>query len=272
MVLTTYALLQRDIETLAAQEWQMAVLDEAQAIKNPRSKGAQAAGRLRAEQRLALTGTPMENHLEELWSVFSFAVPGLLGERTAFGRAFRTPIEKRGDTERRRVLASRLRPFLLRRTKELVARDLPEKSEIVTRIELDGAQRDLYETIRIAMHKRVRDALRLRGLARSRIVVLDALLKLRQVCCDPRLVKMTAAQSVREVGQARRVAGDGSRADRRRAGGSCSFRSSPRCSISSNRSCRNARLSLSSCAAKPAIARRRCGDFSLERCRSSSSA
>ncbi|MGC9992200.1 MAG: DEAD/DEAH box helicase [Candidatus Cybelea sp.] len=196
-VLTTYALLQRDIETLAAQEWQIAVLDEAQAIKNPRSKGSQAAGRLRAEQRLALTGTPMENHLEELWSVFSFAVPGLLGERTAFGRAFRTPIEKRGDTERRRVLASRLRPFLLRRTKELVARDLPEKSEIVTRIELDGAQRDLYETIRIAMHERVRDALRLRGLARSRIVVLDALLKLRQVCCDPRLLKMTAAQGVR---------------------------------------------------------------------------
>jgi hypothetical protein len=197
VVLTTYALLQRDIETLAPQEWQMAVLDEAQAIKNPRSKGAQAAGRLRAAQRLALTGTPMENHLEELWSVFSFTVPGLLGERAAFGRAFRTPIEKRGDRDRRRVLASRLRPFLLRRTKEVVARDLPEKSEIVTRIELDGAQRDLYETIRIAMHARVRDALRLRGLARSRIVVLDALLKLRQVCCDPRLVKVSAAHGVR---------------------------------------------------------------------------
>lgn len=198
VVLTTYALLQRDIETLAAQEWQMAVLDEAQAIKNPRSKGAQAAVRLRAAQRLALTGTPMENHLEELWSVFSFAVPGLLGERAAFVRAFRTPIEKRGDTERRRVLASRLRPFLLRRTKEVVARDLPQKSEIVTRIELDGPQRDLYETIRIAMHERVRDALRQRGLARSHIVVLDALLKLRQVCCDPRLLKMTAAQGVRK--------------------------------------------------------------------------
>jgi SNF2 family DNA or RNA helicase len=197
VVLTTYALLQRDIETLAGQEWQMAVLDEAQAIKNPRSKGAQAAGRLRAGQRLALTGTPMENHLEELWSVFSFAVPGLLGERTAFGRAFRTPIEKRGDTERRRVLSSRLRPFLLRRTKEVVALDLPEKSEIVTRIELEGPQRDLYETIRIAMHERVRDALRQRGLARSHIVVLDALLKLRQVCCDPRLLKVSAARGVR---------------------------------------------------------------------------
>lgn len=197
LVLTTYALLQRDIEALSAQQWQIAVLDEAQMVKNPRSKGAQAAARLRAAQRLALTGTPMENHLEELWSVFSFAVPGLLGERAAFSRVFRTPIEKRGDAQRRRVLASRLRPFLLRRTKESVALDLPEKSEIVTRIELDGAQRDLYETIRIAMHERVRTELQRRGLARSHIVVLDALLKLRQVCCDPRLLKMSAARSVR---------------------------------------------------------------------------
>jgi len=193
IVLTTYALMQRDLDVLSAHEWQMVVLDEAQAVKNPRSVGAKAALQLRAAQRLALTGTPMENHLEELWSIFNFTVPGLLGDRTAFARAFRTPIEKRGDTERRRVLASRLRPFLLRRTKERVAPELPEKTEIVQRIELDGAQRDLYETIRIAMHQRVRDALRGRGLARSRIVVLDALLKLRQVCCDPRLLKMSAA-------------------------------------------------------------------------------
>lgn len=196
IVLTTYALLQRDVDALSAHEWQMVVLDEAQAVKNPRSKGAQAALQLHAVQRLALTGTPMENHLDELWSVFNFAVPGLLGERAAFGRAFRTPIEKRGDSERRGVLASRLRPFLLRRTKERVAVDLPAKTEIVNRIELEGAQRDLYETIRVAMHERVRFALRGRGLARSRIVVLDALLKLRQVCCDPRLLKMSSAAKV----------------------------------------------------------------------------
>ncbi len=198
VVVTTYALLQRDIEELVKHEWQIAVLDEAQAIKNPRSKGAHAASRLRARQRLALTGTPMENHLDELWSVFSFAIPGLLGDRAAFGRVFRAPIEKRGDGERRRVLAARLKPFLLRRTKDRVALDLPEKSEIVTRVELDGAQRDLYETIRVAMHERVRSELARRGLARSRIVVLDALLKLRQVCCDPRLVKISAARAVRE--------------------------------------------------------------------------
>jgi superfamily II DNA or RNA helicase len=196
VALTSYALLHRDADKLTAREWEMVVLDEAQFVKNPRSKGAQAAAQLRASQRLALTGTPIENHLDELWSIFNFAIPGLLGDRTKFARVFRTPIEKRGDTQRRALLAARLRPFLLRRTKEDVALDLPEKTEIVTRVELDGAQRDLYETIRLAMHERVRAEMRRRGLARSRIVVLDALLKLRQVCCDPRLVKLPAARNV----------------------------------------------------------------------------
>jgi superfamily II DNA or RNA helicase len=196
VALTSYALLHRDAERLTAREWDMVVLDEAQFVKNPRSKGAQAAARLRASQRLALTGTPIENHLDELWSILSFAIPGLLGDRTSFARVFRTPIEKRGDAQRRGVLAARLRPFLMRRTKEDVALDLPAKTEIVTRVELDGAQRDLYETIRLAMHERVREEMRRRGLARSRIVVLDALLKLRQVCCDPRLVKLPAARNV----------------------------------------------------------------------------
>ncbi len=196
VALTSYALLHRDADRLTAREWPMVVLDEAQFVKNPRSKGAQAAARLRASQRVALTGTPIENHLDELWSIFNFAIPGLLGERTPFARVFRTPIEKRGDTQRRALLAARLRPFLLRRKKEDVELDLPEKTEIVTRVELDGAQRDLYETIRLAMHERVRAEMRRRGLARSRIVVLDALLKLRQVCCDPRLVKLPAARDV----------------------------------------------------------------------------
>ncbi|MGB9651909.1 MAG: DEAD/DEAH box helicase, partial [Candidatus Cybelea sp.] len=196
VALTSYALLHRDADRLTEREWEMVVLDETQFVKNPRSKGAQAAAHLRAAQRLALTGTPIENHLDELWSIFSFAMPGLLGDRTQFARLFRTPIEKRGDTQRRALLAARLRPFLMRRTKEDVALDLPEKTEIITRVELDGAQRDLYETIRLAMHERVRAEMQRRGLARSRIVVLDALLKLRQVCCDPRLVKLPAARNV----------------------------------------------------------------------------
>lgn len=198
LVLTTYALLPRDAEHLLAQRWSMAVLDEAQAIKNPRTKAAVVARDLHADQRIVLTGTPIENHLEELWSICAFAVPGLLGDRSRFARQFRTPIEKRDDVLRRNALAARIKPFLLRRTKENVAKELPPKTEIIQRIELAGAQRDLYETIRLAMNKRVRDEVARRGLARSRIVVLDALLKLRQVCCDPRLLHLPAAAGVKE--------------------------------------------------------------------------
>ena len=198
IVLSTYALLPRDIEAFAERDWSLVVLDEAQAIKNPKAKAGIAAARLRANQRIALTGTPIENHLEELWSIYEFTVPGLLPDRTRFSRIFRTPIEKHGDALRRRALAARIKPFFMRRTKEQVAPELPEKTEIVQRIELRGAQRDLYETIRIAMHKRVSEEVARRGLARSRIVLLDALLKMRQVCCDPRLLKLAAAQTVRE--------------------------------------------------------------------------
>jgi len=187
LVITTYALLPRDT-ALHARRWHALILDEAQAVKNPQAKAAQVAMRLRAEHRLCLTGTPVENHLGDLWSLFSIALPGTLGDRKLFGRLFRTPIEKRGDGERARILAERIRPFLLRRTKENVAPELPEKTEIVRRIELVGAQRDLYETVRLAMHERVRSEIAARGIARSQIVILDALLKLRQVCCDPRLL------------------------------------------------------------------------------------
>ncbi|HET9028854.1 MAG TPA: DEAD/DEAH box helicase [Candidatus Aquilonibacter sp.] len=198
VVLTTYALLPRDVAALAPQQWSIAVFDEAQAIKNPRTNAATIARRLRAQQRVALTGTPIENHLEELWSIFAVVEPSLLEDLSAFRRLFRTPIEKHGDTLRRATLASRLRPFLLRRTKASVASDLPPKTEIVQRVELSGAQRDLYETIRLAMHAKVREEVERRGLGRSRIVVLDALLKLRQVCCDPRLLKLPGAATVGE--------------------------------------------------------------------------
>ncbi len=196
--LTSYGLLGRDANIYAQRDFSMVVLDEAQFIKNPRTKAAAAARQLHAQQTVALSGTPIENHLEELWSIFAFAVPGLLPERSRFARVFRTPIERRGDPSRRRALAARVRPFLLRRVKERVEQDLPEKTEIVQRIELSGAQRDLYETIRLAMHLRVREEIERRGIERSRIIVLDALLKLRQVCCDPRLLKLPAAAAVKE--------------------------------------------------------------------------
>ncbi|HYW77879.1 MAG TPA: DEAD/DEAH box helicase [Gammaproteobacteria bacterium] len=197
LVLTTYALVHRDIETLAQQRFHLCVLDEAQAVKNPKSRAAQAVRRLKAEQRLCLTGTPLENHLGELWAQFDFLLPGLLGEHAQFSRLFRRPIEKEGDTERRAALRRRIGPFVMRRTKQAVATELPEKTELQRYAELSGPQRDLYETVRTAMHERVRKEVQRKGLARSHIVVLDALLKLRQVCCDPRLVKMDAARKTK---------------------------------------------------------------------------
>jgi superfamily II DNA or RNA helicase len=196
LVLTTYALLPRDADRLLSIEWHLAVLDEAQAIKNVATKATQVACRIDARHRLCLTGTPVENHLGELWSQFAFLMPGLLGDAKRFARVFRTPIEKRHDSERRAVLAARLKPFLLRRSKALVAPELPSKSEIVSPLELAGPQRDLYETVRVAMHDKVRQEVANKGFARSHIVILDALLKLRQVCCDPRLVKLAAARTV----------------------------------------------------------------------------
>ena len=196
VVLSTYPLLGRDQEELAKTEYHLMVLDEAQYIKNSKTNAWQVARELRARHRLCLTGTPMENHLGELWSLFEFLMPGFLGGSEDFKRRFRTPIEQQRNEEVRERLARRVRPFLLRRTKEAVASELPPKTEVLERIELVGAQRDLYESLRLAMSKRVREAIQAQGLAKSQIIVLDALLKLRQACCDPRLVKAEAAREV----------------------------------------------------------------------------
>jgi SNF2 family DNA or RNA helicase len=193
VVLTTYALLGRDEAALRKHRYHLLILDEAQYIKNSRAKAAQTVRLLDARHRLCLTGTPVQNHLGELWSQFHFLMPGLLGDEKTFNTAFRKPIEKEGDILRKDLLARRLKPFMLRRTKDKVATELPPKTEVMLPIELDGAQRDLYETVRVAMDKKVREAIDSKGLARSHIIILDALLKLRQVCCDPRLLDAAAA-------------------------------------------------------------------------------
>jgi superfamily II DNA or RNA helicase len=201
LVVTTYAILARDVEFLASIDFHMVVLDEAQAIKNPLAKSTRAACKLKARHRLCLSGTPIENHLGEVWSQFAFLMPGVLGDHKSFTARYRTPIEKRGDDEKRHQLAKRLRPFVLRRTKAAVATDLPPKTEIIHRVELASDQRDLYETIRLSMHQKVRDEIARIGLARSKILILDALLKLRQACCDPRLVKLESARRVTGSGK-----------------------------------------------------------------------
>jgi superfamily II DNA or RNA helicase len=188
VVLTTYPLLVRDFEVLEAQPWYLLILDEAQYIKNPRSKMAQQVRRLQAVHKLCMTGTPMENHLGELWAQFDFLMPGYLYDQRGFTRFFRKPIELEGDAARQEALNLRIRPFLLRRSKSDVALELPAKTEIIRSIEIDGRQRELYESVRLAMQKKVRDAMAVMGVGQTQIVVLDALMKMRQVCCDPRLV------------------------------------------------------------------------------------
>ncbi len=198
MILTTYPLLPRDRDTLMNQVYSHLILDEAQNIKNPKAKVTQLVHQLHADHRLCLTGTPMENHLGELWSLFHFLMPGLLGDGMSFRNLFRAPIERDGDLLRRDILAKRIAPFMLRRTKEQVVKELPEKTDIIRSIELDGAQRDLYETIRLTMHNKIRREIAQKGIGRSQIVILDALLKLRQICCDPRLLKLEAAKDVKQ--------------------------------------------------------------------------
>lgn len=197
LVLTTYPLLPRDKEVLCAQRWHIVILDEAQHIKNPRSKVAVTARELNSNHRLCLTGTPMENHLGELWSQFHFLMPGLLGDEKQFRNLFRKPIELLADQARQEQLNKRIAPFMLRREKALVAKELPAKTEIISSVELSGQQRQLYETIRVTMNNKVREEIDKKGIARSQIIILDALLKLRQVCCDPRLLKFDAAKKVK---------------------------------------------------------------------------
>ncbi|WP_426192481.1 SNF2-related protein [Massilia sp. DWR3-1-1] len=193
LVLTTYPLLGRDEALLRQHRFHLLILDEAQTIKNSRAKASQAARLLEARHRLCLTGTPVQNHLGELWSQFHFLMPGLLGDERSFNAQLRKPIELHGDSHAQQALARRIKPFMLRRTKDKVATELPPKTEIMLPVEFGAAQRDLYETVRVAMDRKVRDEIDRRGLARSQIVILDALLKLRQVCCDPRLLKNQAS-------------------------------------------------------------------------------
>jgi superfamily II DNA or RNA helicase len=190
IVLTTYALAWRDLRSLSARPWHLLILDEAQAVKNAQARAARALRRLQARHRLALTGTPLENHLGELWALFDLLMPGFLGDGRSFARHWRKPIEVNRDGPRARLLAARVRPFILRRLKAEVATELPPLTELVHRVPLVGRQKQLYESVRVAADHMVRRILARDGFTPTSLIsVLDAMLKLRQVCCDPRLVK-----------------------------------------------------------------------------------
>jgi superfamily II DNA or RNA helicase len=198
VIITSYPILCRDEELVAKTAYHMVILDEAQTIKNLRSKAHISARTIDAEHRLCLSGTPVENHLGELWALLDFVNPGLLGDEMHFGRFYRVPIEKGRNEERLIALRELVAPYILRRLKRDVAKELPPKTEVMRPIELRGPQRELYESIRVAAHAEVRRLIRKKGMAASTIPILGALTKLRQVCCDPRLVRMGSAGTIRD--------------------------------------------------------------------------
>ena len=190
IVLTTYPLVVRDKEILKNHQFHQIILDEAQNIKNPHSKSAQVLRSLTAKHRLCLTGTPMENHLGELWSLFYFLMPGFLGSQDVFNKHYRHPIEKKGDNRKRERLVNRIKPFMLRRLKTDVAKELPPKTTIEVNIDMNDEQSKLYEAVRATMQDSIKQIIAQQGFKRSQIQILDALLKLRQVCCHPSLLNL----------------------------------------------------------------------------------
>ncbi|MFO1487165.1 MAG: SNF2-related protein [Verrucomicrobiota bacterium] len=191
IIVTSYALIRRDAEKYRGVEFDTVVLDEAQHIKNRQTQNAQAVKAVKAKHRLVLTGTPLENSVLDLWSIFDFLMPGYLGTAKDFRERYELPIAKEKNAEAQARLARRLRPFMLRRLKKEVAADLPAKIEQVSFCELTPDQRGVYQQILEATRKEVLDAVGAQGLAKSRMVVLSALLRLRQICCDLRLLKLT---------------------------------------------------------------------------------
>ncbi len=190
VVLTSYALVRRDLAELSKVKFRTVILDEAQNIKNADSATAQACKALPADSRLALTGTPLENRLTELWSIFDFLMPGFLGGPDQFHERFEHPISVQGDPIVRDRLRRRIHPFVLRRLKTEVAKDLPPKTEVVTWVDLDPAQAALYREVLEESRRKVYDSIDKVGFNKARMSILSALMRLRQVCCDPRLLKM----------------------------------------------------------------------------------
>lgn len=193
VVFTTYGIIRRDYEELKKIQFEYLILDEAQNIKNPESVGAIASKSLKAFHRIALSGTPVENRLKELWSLFDFLMPQFLGDYKDFNETYERPIEAGLDGAGKR-LRKIVNPFILRRLKSQVEKDLPERTDIVHLCEFDEAQRSLYLDVLDECRQTVFNEIAAKGIGRSHISVLHALLRLRQVCCDPRLLKENADQ------------------------------------------------------------------------------
>jgi SNF2 family DNA or RNA helicase len=188
LIITSYALIRRDAELYQQAEFDTVVLDEAQHIKNRQTQNAQAVKAIKARHRLVLTGTPLENSVLDLWSIFDFLMPGYLGTATDFRERYEVPIIREKNSSAQARLAKRLKPFILRRLKQEVAQDLPAKLEQISFCELNPGQRAAYQQFIEATRKEVLAAVGEQGERRARMVALSALLRLRQTCCDLRLL------------------------------------------------------------------------------------
>ena len=201
LVITSYALIRRDADVYKELEFDTVILDEAQHIKNRQTQNAQAVKAVRAGHRLVLTGTPLENSVLDLWSIFDFLMPGYLGSATDFRERYELPITRERNAEAQARLARRVRPFLLRRLKRDVAKDLPERIEQVSYCDMTDDQRAAYQQILEISRREVLESAGAQGAQKSRMVVLNALLRLRQICCDLRLLKLEGVDQAKTSGK-----------------------------------------------------------------------
>lgn len=187
IIITSYALIRRDIEKLKKINFRYVILDESQNIKNALSQTAQAVKKLNSQHKMALSGTPIENKLEELWSVFDFLMPGFLFSVSEFNYRYVNPIMERDDKTVEKRLKLQIYPFILRRMKRDVAKDLPDKIENVAYCELTPEQKDFYLDVLDSTKEELFKSIEQNGLEKSRMSIFSALLRLRQICCHPRL-------------------------------------------------------------------------------------
>lgn len=189
IVITTYGTLRSDIKHLAGINFDYVVLDESQAIKNPASKVTKAAGLLNAKNRLCMSGTPLQNNTFDIYSQMNFLNPGMLGSVEFFRQEFSIPIDKFGEQEQKDHLRKLLFPFILRRTKEQVAKDLPEKTETILYCEMEEEQRQIYDAYRNDYREKIMGTIDQKGIQRSQLTILQGLMKLRQICDSPAILK-----------------------------------------------------------------------------------
>ncbi|MFK5892888.1 MAG: DEAD/DEAH box helicase [Pseudomonadota bacterium] len=195
LIITTYGNIRNDYHRYVPQPLKYIIVDEAHNIKNHKTKSYKALMKLKSENRICVSGTPIENNLGELWSLMNFVMPGFLNNENQFNKLYRHPIEKHGSNEAQLELNKRIKPFIMRRTKNEVLNELPNKTEINKYIQLDGKQAKLYESIRVTTEKEVREIIKQKK-KNNNFHILNALLQLRQVCCDPKLLKIKNAKNV----------------------------------------------------------------------------